>query len=116
MPKSRVQINLSEAAHAELIRRAGGKDKRQAFIESWLTDSQAPERTDDNASSLNNPATAEKKAARVKRKETLNDSIKEALPPREPLDIIREDTRTAIDLAKSRPRFGGSFPKPGKAK
>lgn len=37
MPKQRLQVRLSEKALAELERRAGGKDKRQAFLETWLT-------------------------------------------------------------------------------
>lgn len=74
------------------------------------TRGRSPERTDDNASSFNNPATAEKKAARAKRKGALNDSIKEALPP-----LGRTGDRPLHEPNCAQP-FRGSYPKPRKAK
>lgn len=125
MPKGRIQLRLSQTALDHLKTRAKAVGlTRQDYIENWLVDSQTPERTDDNASSFNNPATAKKKAERANRRAALGDSIKEALPQREPLDAvgssdtIKQTLDGFVDEVQEsicqRTPFGGSFPKPGK--
>lgn len=68
------------------------------------------------ASSFNNPATADKKAARARRKEALNDSIGKSLPARADASIFDGPAPATAEKQRESARFRGSFPKPGKAK
>lgn len=52
MAKKSFHISLSDAALAELERRAGGRDKRQAYIERWLTEPEQRQKQGESSEAL----------------------------------------------------------------